>query len=90
MASNVRTFALYIPARALIAGRGFGLGQRGEAALIILLLTLMVASVPLLLAAAIPGVEPLVPALGRWMTANSWWIQVVLRVGFGNGSSRKA
>ena len=53
MASNVTTFALYIPALALIAGSGLGLGQRGIAALIILVITLMVAWVPLLLAAAV-------------------------------------
>ena len=55
MASNVTTFALYIPALALIAGSGLGLGQRGIAALIILVITLMVAWVPLLLAAAVPA-----------------------------------
>jgi hypothetical protein len=43
MASNVTTFALYIPALALIAGSGLPLGQRGIAALIILLITLIVA-----------------------------------------------
>lgn len=53
MASNVTTFALYIPALALIAGSKLPLGQRGLAALIILLITLTVAWVPLVLAVAV-------------------------------------
>jgi threonine/homoserine/homoserine lactone efflux protein len=43
MGSNVTSFALYIPALALIAGSEIPLGQRGITALIILLITLMVA-----------------------------------------------
>ncbi len=55
MASNVTTFALYIPALALIAGSGLPLGQRGLATLVILVITLMVAWVPWVLAVAVPG-----------------------------------
>lgn len=84
MASNVTTFALYIPALALIAGSGLPLRQRGLAGLIILVLTLMVAWVPLLLAVAVPGASTrLLPWLGNWMTTNNRWIQVVLGLGFG-------
>jgi hypothetical protein len=84
MASNVTTFALYIPALALIAGSGLPLRQQGIAALIILLLTLMVAWVPLVLAVAVPGASTrLLPWLGHWMNANDRWIQVVLGFGFG-------
>jgi cytochrome c biogenesis protein CcdA len=84
MASNVTTFALYIPALALIAGSGLPLGQQGIAALIILQITLMVAWVPLVLAAAVPGASTrLLPWLGHWMTANNRWIQVILGLGFG-------
>jgi len=84
MASNVTTFALYVPALALIAGSGLAPGQRGIAALVILVLTLMVAWVPLLLAAAVPAASTrLLPALGRWMNANDRWIQVFLGFGFG-------
>jgi threonine/homoserine/homoserine lactone efflux protein len=84
MASNVTSFALYIPALALIAGSELPLGKRGIAALIILLITLMVAWVPLLLTAAVPAASNrLLPALGRWMTRNDRWIQVVLGFGFG-------
>jgi threonine/homoserine/homoserine lactone efflux protein len=84
MASNVTTFALYIPALALIAGSGLPLRQQGIAALIILLITLMVAWVPLVLAMSVPGVSSrLLPSLGSWMTANNRWIQVVLGLGFG-------
>jgi threonine/homoserine/homoserine lactone efflux protein len=84
MASNVTTFALYIPALALIAGSELPLGQRGLAGLVILLITLMVAWVPLLVAAVVPGATTrLLPALGGWMTRNDWWIQVVLGFGFG-------
>jgi hypothetical protein len=72
MASNLTTFALYTPALALIAGSGLALRQQGLAALIILLITLMVAWVPLLLAAVVPG-------------ANNRWIHVVLGFGFGFG-----
>jgi threonine/homoserine/homoserine lactone efflux protein len=84
MGTNVTSFALYIPALALIAGSGLPLGQRGLAGLVILLLALMVAWVPLLLAVAVPGATTgLLPALGRWMTDNNRWIQVVLGFGFG-------
>src|SRR5262245_26278176 len=70
MASNLTTFALYIPALALIAGSGLGLGERGLAALVILVITLMLAWVPLLAAAVIPrATERWLPAMGRWMTA---------------------
>jgi Sap, sulfolipid-1-addressing protein len=84
MASNVTTFALYIPALALIAGSGLPLRQQGVAALIILVITLMVAWVPLVLAVVVPGASSrLLPSLGSWMTANNRWIQVVLGLGFG-------
>jgi threonine/homoserine/homoserine lactone efflux protein len=84
MASNITTFALYIPALALIAGSGLPLRQQGFAALIILVITLMVAWVPLVLAVAVPGASSrLLPRLGSWMTANNRWIQVVLGLGFG-------
>jgi threonine/homoserine/homoserine lactone efflux protein len=84
MGSNVTSFALYVPALALIAGSELPLGQRGLAALIILLITLAVAWVPLLLAATVPAASSrLLPTLGRWMTENDRWIQVVLGFGFG-------
>jgi threonine/homoserine/homoserine lactone efflux protein len=84
MGSNVTSFALYIPALALIAGSDLPLGQRGLAALVILLITLAVAWVPLLLAATVPAASSrLLPALGNWMTANDRWIQVILGLGFG-------
>jgi cytochrome c biogenesis protein CcdA len=84
MASNVTTFALYIPALALIAGSGVPLGQRGIAALIILVITLMAAWVPLAIAAFVPGASTrLLPAMGRWMSDNNRWIQVALGFGFG-------
>jgi hypothetical protein len=84
MASNLTTFALYTPALALIAGSGLLLRQQGLAALTILLITLMVAWVPLLLAAVVPGASTrLLPWLGDWMNTNNRWIQVVLGFGFG-------
>ncbi len=44
----------------------------------------MVAWVPLLVAAVVPGATTrLLPALGGWMTRNDRWIQVVLGLGFG-------
>jgi len=44
----------------------------------------MVAWVPLVLAAVVPGASTrLEPWLGGWMTANNRWIQVVLGLGFG-------
>jgi Sap, sulfolipid-1-addressing protein len=77
MASNLTTFALYVPALALIAGSGLPLRQQGIAALIILVITLMVAWVPLVLAVAVPGASTrLLPWLGGWM-------KVVLGFGFG-------
>ena len=84
MASNITTFALYIPALALIAGSGLPLRQQGIAALIILVITLMVTWVPLVLTVVVPGASSrLLPWLGSWMTANNRWIQVVLGLGFG-------
>ena len=84
MASNVTTFALYIPALSLIAGSGLPLGQQGIAALVILVITLSVAWVPLLLAVVVPSASrSLLPALGDWMAANNRWIQVALGLGFG-------
>ena len=84
MGSNVTSFALYIPALALIAGSELPLGQRGLAALVILLITLAVAWVPLVLAAAVPAASSRwLPALGNWMTANDRWMQVILGLGFG-------
>jgi threonine/homoserine/homoserine lactone efflux protein len=84
MATNVTTIALYTPALALIAGSGLPLGQRGLAGLVILLIALMVAWVPLLLAAVVPGASTrLLPWLGRWMNDNNRWIQVALGFGFG-------
>jgi Sap, sulfolipid-1-addressing protein len=76
--------ALYTPALALIAGSGLLLRQQALAALVILLITLMVAWVPLVLAAVVPGASTrLLPWLGGWMTANNRWIQVILGFGFG-------
>lgn len=44
----------------------------------------MVAWVPLVLAAVVPGASTrLLPWLGGWMTANNRWIQVILGFGFG-------
>jgi cytochrome c biogenesis protein CcdA len=84
MASNVTTFALYVPALALIAASGLPLRQRGIAALIILVITLMAAWVPLVIAAFVPGASTrLLPAMGRWMNDNNRWIQVALGLGFG-------
>jgi threonine/homoserine/homoserine lactone efflux protein len=84
MGTNVTTIALYTPALALIAGSGLPLGQRGLAGLVILLIALMVAWVPLLLAAVVPGASTrLLPWLGRWMNDNNRWISVALGFGFG-------
>jgi threonine/homoserine/homoserine lactone efflux protein len=84
MASNVTTFALYVPALALIAGSGLPFRQQGIASLVILVITLVVAWVPLVLAATVPGASTrLLPWLGHWMTTNDRWIQVVLGFGFG-------
>jgi Sap, sulfolipid-1-addressing protein len=72
------------PALALIAGSGLLLRQQGIAALTIMVITLMVAWVPLVLAAVVPGASTrLLPWLGNWMNANNHWIQVVLGFGFG-------
>ncbi len=84
MASNITTFALYIPALALIAASGLPMSQQGLVALVILLITLMVAWVPLLIAIIVPATrERLLPAIGAWMDRNDRWIQVVLGFGFG-------
>ena len=84
MASNITTFALYIPALALIAGSDLPAGQRSLAALIILLITLAVAWLPLLVAVVVPGAKTRwLPAFGGWMTRNDRWIQVALGFGFG-------
>ena len=84
MASNITTFALYIPALALIADSELPLGQVGLAALIILVITLTVAWVPLAVAVAVPWASSSwLPRFGAWMTRNDRWIQVTLGAGFG-------
>jgi threonine/homoserine/homoserine lactone efflux protein len=84
MASNVTTFALYVPALVLIAGSDLPPGQRGLVALVILLITLSIAWVPLVAALAIPrATTKWLPAFGGWMTRNDRWIQVALGFGFG-------
>ena len=84
MASNVTTFALYIPALALIADSELPLGQVGLAALIILVITLTVAWAPVAVAVAVPGAaSSWLPRFGAWMTRNDRWIQVALGAGFG-------
>ena len=58
--------------------------RSGSSALIILVLTLMVAWVPLAIAVAVPGASSSwLPRFGAWMTRNDRWIQVTLGVGFG-------
>jgi threonine/homoserine/homoserine lactone efflux protein len=84
MASNVTTFALYIPALALIGASDLPLGQRGLAALVILLLTLSIVWVPLAAAAFVPGASTnYLPRFGAWMSRNDRWIQMALGFGFG-------
>ena len=84
MATNLTTFALYTPALALIAGSSLPDGQRGLAALLILLITLSIVWFPLVVAIVVPGATTRwLPALGGWMTRNNRWIQVVLCFGFG-------
>jgi threonine/homoserine/homoserine lactone efflux protein len=68
MASNVTTFALYIPALALIAASDLPLGQRGLGALIILLITLSIAWVARARAAGVPrAATNKHPRFGAWL-----------------------
>jgi hypothetical protein len=91
MASNLTTLALYTPALALIAGSGLPLRQQGIAALTILLITLMVAWVPLLLAAVVPGPSTrLLPWLGGWMTPTAAGFRLSLASALASGSSSRA
>jgi hypothetical protein len=62
-ASNVTTFALYIPALALIAASGLPLRQQGIASLIILVIIPMVAWEPLVLAAVVPVASSRFPSM---------------------------
>jgi hypothetical protein len=58
--------------------------------LTILLITLMVAWVPLVLAAMVPDASTrLLPWLGGWMNANNRWFRLSLASALASGSSFK-
>jgi hypothetical protein len=83
MATNVSTFALYIPALKLIAASHVGDVGKGLAGLVVFVVTLAFVLVPLALTVLAPGSERVLGAIGGWMSAHRRAIQVVLTLGFG-------
>jgi hypothetical protein len=83
MATNVSTFALYVPALKLIAAAGVGTSTKALVGLIVFALTLSFVLVPLALAALVPGSARVLGAVGSWMTAHRRAINVALMLGFG-------
>jgi hypothetical protein len=83
MATNVSTFALYIPALKLIAASDVGAGSQAFVAAIVFLIALSFVLVPLALVVALPGSQRVLSRIGAWMSAHRRALNVALLVGFG-------
>jgi len=83
MATNVTTFALYVPALKLIAASDVGDAGKALVTLIVFGLVLSFVIVPLVVTAAVPGSARPLAALGAWMTSHRRALNVVLALGFG-------
>jgi threonine/homoserine/homoserine lactone efflux protein len=83
MATNVSTFALYIPALKLIAAAGIGAASQALVGAIVFALALSFVLVPLALTVAVPGSQQVLSRVGAWMTAHRRALNAVLLIGFG-------
>jgi hypothetical protein len=84
MATNVTTFALYVPALKLIAASDVGDAAKAAVTVVVTFLTLTVVLVPLALTALAPTTSGrILSAVSRWMHGHQRWIRVVLGLGFG-------
>ncbi len=83
MATNVTTFALYIPALKLIAASDVGTASKGLVTLLVFVIALSFVLIPLALTVAIPASKRVLAGLGAWLTAHRRALNVVLALGFG-------
>jgi hypothetical protein len=84
MATNVTTFALYVPAMKLIAAAEVDDATRGFVTLIVFVITLATVLVPLALTVVAPSTSGRVlAAVGDWMRTHQRATTVVLGFGFG-------
>jgi hypothetical protein len=85
MATNITTFALFVPAMKLIAASDVGDLSKALAAAVVFATTLAVVLVPLAAAAVAPGLSGrALDRLGAWMQAHKRAVQVALGFGFGS------
>lgn len=83
MATNVTSFAFFVPALKLIVESGVGTADKALATLVVWLLALSFVVVPLVLAAVVPGSTRALSAIGDAMTRHRRALTIVLCVGFG-------
>ncbi len=84
MASNVTTFALYIPALKLIEESGVNRADEVLAVAVVLAITMALVLIPLAVVAIAPTTsERVLTRTGDWLTAHRRTITVVLCFGFG-------
>jgi threonine/homoserine/homoserine lactone efflux protein len=83
MATNVSTFALYIPALKLIAAADVGAASQALVGAIVFVFALSFVLVPLVLTATVPASQRALSATGTWMTTHRRALNVVLLVAFG-------
>jgi threonine/homoserine/homoserine lactone efflux protein len=84
MATNVTTFAFFVPAVKQIASSSLDLGERASVGVVTLAITLIPALVPLVLSAAAPGAAGrALSAVGRFMHDHNRATRIVLGLGFG-------
>ena len=83
MATNVSTFALYIPALKLIAAYDVGAGREAFVGLVVFMVAQSFVLIPLVLTVAVPGSARTLSAIGGWMSAHRRGLNVVLLLAFG-------
>jgi threonine/homoserine/homoserine lactone efflux protein len=83
MATNVSTFALYLPALKLISASRVGAADQAFIGAIVFLIVLSFVLVPLLLASAVPASRRVLTRLGEWMSAHHRALNVGLLFAFG-------
>jgi threonine/homoserine/homoserine lactone efflux protein len=84
MASNVTTFALYVPALKLIEESGVDVAEEVVALAIVLVITMALVLVPLAVVAIAPGAsERALTRAGDWLTKHRRALSVVICFGLG-------
>jgi threonine/homoserine/homoserine lactone efflux protein len=83
MATNVSTFALYLPALKLISASRVSATDQALVGLVVFLLVLSFVLVPLLLASAIPASQRVLARVGGWMNTHRRGLNAGLLLAFG-------